>query len=178
MPKSFTKKIFPLLTVLLLAPWPVAYAHDYNNGTIGQDNAIRIEVAGPSVTPTWTAFPRTIGGVTTPGDLFYLDASQNAADITVNLYITNTHKLSHCYRYLILKVGVYSESKASVWEKAYQANGEPITDVFITLSDARVGLRLSGYTKYKITIDNGSFYCTTTNSGSGSLEPQFYLKAG
>ena len=176
MSKSFTKKIFPLLAVLLLAPWPVAYAHDYNNDTTGQDNAIRIEVAGPSVAPTWTAFRRTIGGVTTPGDLFYIDATQNAADISVNLYITNTHELSHCYRYLILRVGVYSQSEAGGWEKAYQANGEPVTDVFITLRDVRVSLSLPGCTKYKITIDSGSFYCITTNTDRGSLDPQFYLE--
>ena len=176
MSKSFTKKIFPLLALLLLAPWPIAYAHDYNNGTTGQDNAIRIEVAETSLAPAWTAFRGTIGGITTPIDLFYIDATQNDTDITVNLYLTNPHELSHCYRYLILKVSVYSESKTRGWEKAYQTNGAPLTDTFITLSNARLVLNLPGYTKYKITIENGSFYCINTNTDKGSLEPQFYLE--
>ncbi len=170
----FIKKMFPLLAILLLAPWPVAFAHDVSDGVIGQETA-RIEVAEASAAPTWTAFRRAIGGVTTPGDLFYIDATSNTVDIKVTLYLTNTQELSHYYRYLILKVGVYAESNAGQWEKASMGDSEPIPDTFITLCDARVSFTLPGYAKYKITIDSGSFYCTNTNGGRDSLSPQFYL---
>jgi len=174
MSKRFLKKIFPFLAVLLLAPWPVAYAHTYTGGTPGQES-VQIETAGPSETPTWTAFRKAIGGVSTPGDLFYIDASNNAADIQVNLYITNAEELIHCYRYLILKVGIYAEDGSGEWEPAYWCSGGPVPETFITLRDAQVSLTLPGYTKYKVTIDSGSFYCTNTDAGGGTLHPQFYL---
>lgn len=170
----FIKKMFPLLAVLLLAPWPVAFAHDVSDGVIGQET-VRIEVAEASAAPTWTAFRRAIGGVSTPGDLFYIDATNDTADIQVTLYLTNAQELSYCYRYLILKVGVYVEGNAGQWEKTSMGNGQPIPDTFITLRDARVSFTLPGYAKYKITIDSGSFYCTNADVDGGSLSPQFYL---
>ena len=163
--------IFILLTALLLIPWPVAYA--YGNDMAGLE-AVQIEVAEASARPSWNVFGRAIGGVK-PGDLFYIGATEEAADITVNLYLTNTPELSHYYRYLILKVGIYAETNAGEWEKASKGNGELIPDTFITLRDAQVGFTLPGYTKHKITIDSGSFYCTTISTDSGSLSPQFYL---
>ena len=172
---KFIKRIFPILALLLLAPWPVAYAHTYTGDMTGQ-NAVRIEIAEPSEAPSWSAFGKAIGGVTTPGDLFCIDATESAADITVTLYLTNTQELSHCYRYLVLKVGVYAESNAGEWEKASKGNGEPIPDTFITLRDAQASFTLPGYAKHKITIDSGSFYCITANTDTGSLSPQFYLE--
>lgn len=177
-PKSFIKKIFPFLATLLLVPWPVAYVYAYTGDMAGHD-AIRIEVADPSVTPSFgNVFGRAIGGITTPGDLFYIDATENAISFRTTLYLTNTQELSYYYRYLILKVGVYVRSNAGEWKKAYQSNGELIPDTFITLRNGRVSFILTGYTKYKITIDRGSFYCITTNTDSSSLSPQFYLEAG
>ena len=174
MTRRFLKKIFPLLAALLLTPWPVAYAQSYGGNITGQD-AVQIEVAEVSVSPSWTVFGKAIGGVSTPGDLFYIDATNNAADVQVNLYITNAEKLIHCYRYLILKVGGYAESSANQWEKASTANGEPIPDTFITLLDSQVSFTLPGYAKYKVTIDSGSFYCVNPNVDGDSLSPQFYL---
>lgn len=172
---KFTKKIFPLLAMLLLAPWPVAYAHTYASDTVGQE-PVRIEVAESSVAPSMSVFGKAIGGITTPGDLFYIDATENAVDITVTLYLTNTQELVHCYSYLILKVGTYVESNAGEWEKASKGNGEPTPDTFITLRNGQVSFTLPGYAKYKVTIDSGSFYCTNTNVDGGSLSPQFYLE--
>ena len=173
---KFIKKIFPLLAVLLLAPWPVAYAHTYADDTVGQE-PVRIEVAEPSVAPSMSVFGKAIGGVK-PGDLFYIDATENAVDITVTLYLTNTQELSHCYSYLILKVGTYVESNAGEWEKASKGNGEPIPDTFITMRNGQVSFTLPGYAKYKVTIDSGSFYCTNTNADRDSFSPQFYLEVG
>jgi len=174
MRNKWIKRFFPIFALLLLAPWPVVYAHDYNNGTAGQD-AVQIEVAEASAQPTWTAFGKAIGGVTS-GDLFYIDATGNPADIPVNLYITNAQELIHCYRNLILKVGVYVESSDGEWEKASMGNGEPIPETFITMRNAQVSFTLAGLAKYKVTIDSGSFYCATTNTDGGSLSPQFFLE--
>ena len=173
MAKGLLRRFFPLLALLLLAPWPVAYAHDFDNQMAGQD-AVRIEVAEASAAPSMTAFGKAIGGVT-PGDLFYIDATDNPADIQVTLYITNAQELIHCYRYLILKVGIYVESNGGEWERASRGNGEPIPDTFITMRNGRVSFTLPGYTKHKVTIDSGSFYCFTIKGNGGSFSPQFYL---
>ena len=174
MTKRLIMKMFPLLAVLLLSEWPVVYAQSYNDDIDEQDTT-QIEVAEASVQPTWTVFGRAIGGVNTPGDLFYINATNNPADIPCTLYITNAQELINCYRYLILKVGVYVESSAGAWETASTGSGEVISDTFITLCDAQVSFTLPGFTKHKVTIDSGSFYCGSTNFDKGSVAPQFYL---
>ena len=174
MRNKWIKRFFPLLAVLLLTPWPVAYAYDVSDGVIGEDT-VRIEVAELSAAPSGTAFGKAIGGVR-PGDLFYIDATDNPADIQVTLYITNTQQLSCCLRYLIFKVGVYVESNTGKWEKASMGNGEPIPDTVITLHNGQASFIVPGLAKYKVTIDSGSFYCTTTNTDRGSVSPQFYLE--
>ncbi len=168
------KWFFPLLAVLLLTPWPVAYAYD--NDIAGQ-GAVQIGVAEPSTAPSMSVFGRAIGGVT-PGDLFYIDASNSTADIVVTLYLTNTQELCHSYSYLILKVGVYVEGSVGGWGKASRSNGEPIPDTFITMRDAWMSFTLPGYAKYKVTIDSGSFYCTRTDADGSSISPRFYLTVG
>lgn len=173
MNKKLLRRIFPLIALALLAPWPIAYAHDVSDGVVGEET-VRIEVAEASTQPTWTVFGKAIGGVT-PGDLFYIDATDNPADITATLYITNTNALICCYGYLILKVGVYVEDNGE-WKEATQPNGEPIPDTFITLQNGRVSFTLQGYANYKVTIDSGSFRATRTNAENGSVSPQFFLE--
>lgn len=169
-----TKIIFICLAAILLLPWPVAYAHDASDGVL-EDKTIQMEVAEASALPTWSAFGRAIGGVT-PGDLFYIDATNNQADFVVTLHITNPDELIHCYRYMILKVGTYVESNAGEWTEASSFDGQPIPDTLITLRNGQVSFILPGYAKYKVTIDGGCFNCNpTTNEGSAS--PQFYLTA-
>ncbi len=178
MRNKWIKRFFPLFALLLLAPWPVAYAHTYDDDMAGQDT-VRLEVAEASAQPTWTAFGKAIGGVT-PGDLFHIDANDNPADIQVSLYLTNAHELISYYRYLILKVGVYVESDAGEWEKASMGNGELLRDTFITMRNGQVGFTLPGLAKYKITIDSGSFYSfpasSTASADRDSFSPQFYLE--
>ncbi len=174
MNRRFIKKAFPLLAVSLLVPWPVAFAQSYNGDTAGRD-AVQIEVAEDSEKPSWSAFGGAIGGVTTPGDLFYIDAGGYPADMVVTLHITNTHELIRRYRYLNLKVGAYFQNSIDQWQKTSGANGELISDTYITLRNGQVSFTLPGYTKYKVTIDSGCFYSFTTNTDGGSLSPQFYL---
>ncbi len=173
MRNKWIKRFFPLLALILLAPWPVAYAHTYDADTASKDG-VRVALAEESVKPTWTALGKAIGSVT-PGDLFYIDATDNPADIIVTLYITNADELIGCYRNLILKVGVYTESDGK-WEKASTGDGELVADTFITLINGQVSFTLFGLAKHKITIDGGNFYCATTNTDSGSLSPLFYLE--
>ena len=167
MRNKWIRRFFPIIALLLLAPWPVAYAHDVSDGVLGEET-VRMEAAEVSTQPTWTAFGKAIGGVT-PGDLFYINATDNPADIQAILYITNAQELIGCYRNLILEVGVYAESDTGEWEKAS-------TDTFITMRNGQVSFTLPGYAEYKVTIDGGSYYCTTTDIDSGSISPQFYLE--
>lgn len=166
--------IFSILAVLLLAPWPVAYAHD--NALAGQA-AYRIEAAPPPATPAWTAFGKATGGVDAAVDLFYLDVTDNPAEISVRLHMTNAAELVHYYRYMILKVGIYVQTGAGQWEAATAANGEPIPETYLTMKSGSVGFSLPGYARYRVTIDDGSFYCFQAGTDGGGVSPRFYLTA-
>jgi hypothetical protein len=168
------KLIFLLLATVLLAPWPVAYAHD--NAMAGQ-TPIQIEAAEPAAAPHYKAFGKAIGGVT-PGDLFYIDLGNDTADTLVTLHITNTDELIKYYRYLTLKVGVYVQTGADQWEKATMGNGELLPDTYITMLNGRVSFTLPGYAKYKITIDKGCFYFYGNGADESAISPAFYLTVG
>ena len=174
MNKNLLKKIFPLIAVLLLTPWPVAYAHTNDVEAVAGQDAVRIEVADPSATPNWQVFGRAIGGVEKPGTLFYIDATENPTDIKGTLYITNTNDLVRGYSYLILNVGLYVETETGEWEEATWVNGEIAPEQFITLQNGRVSFSLSGYARYKVTIDEGSFKANPVRDDA-SVSPQFYL---
>ncbi len=167
--------ILLISAALLLTLWLTSYAYGVSNGIAGY-KTVHIEAAEPSMAPRATVFGRAIGGVS-PGDLFYIDATGNSHDMTVSLYLTNAHELTPYLRYLILEVGVYFEGSDGQWRKALLPNGNPVPDTFITLRNSPVNLILAGYTKYKVTVDSGSFYCPNANTNGGSLSPQFYLTA-
>jgi len=171
--KRFIKWIFPIIALLLLLPWPVAYAYDVVNDTADQDT-IRIEIAEDSVKPSFTAFGKAIGGVP-PGDLFYIDATNNTADIVTTIYLNNAQDLIGHYTFLILKVGVYVENDGN-WEKAYGSNGELISEIVLSMRNGQVSFLLPGYANYKITIDGGSFYCHNASGDDSTLSPQLYLE--
>ena len=170
-------KIFiPLIAVLLLAPWPIVYAEDYASAA-SKNESIQIEAAEPSVMPSWQTFGGAIGGVDNPGDLFYINVSENLTDILVTLHLTNTKELNSCYSYLILKVGVYVQDDTGEWNPASSDDGTPVPDIFITDRNGRVSFMLPGYAMYKVTIDSGSYYCFRTQTNGGGVSPQFYLTA-
>ena len=123
MTKRFNRKILSIFAILLLSPWPIAYAFDAEAAAQG---AI-IEVAQASAAPSAVAFERAIGGIT-PGDLFYIDTTGTAAGIIVTLHLTNTQELVHSYRYMTLKVGVYVQTDSGEWGEAATRNGELIPD--------------------------------------------------
>jgi len=162
--RRLARLIFPLLCVLLLTPWPIAYAYD----TVKAAEPL-VQITAGEATPSITAFGKAIGSVS-PGDLFYIDASNSPADIEVNLYLTNASELVHNYRYMILKVGVYVQSGGNGWEKAN------LPDTYLTMHNGGVSLRLQGYARYRVSLDGGSFYCLTADETKEELSPRFYLE--
>jgi hypothetical protein len=168
------KLIFVILAALLLTPWPVAYAYD--DSMAGQ-NQIKVEAAAPTATPILNAFGKAVGDVT-PGDLFYIDTGDITTDIPINLHITNTDELIRYYRYMNLNIGVYAQTGSGQWEKVAARDGEMLPDIYITMSNGHVSFSLSGYNRYKITVDKGCFYCYGTGNGERAVPPAFYLTAG
>jgi len=164
--------IFIFLSILLLAPWPVAYAHE--STMAGELMPMEITVAETSAAPSFDVFGSAIGGVK-PGDLFYLD-SEGAMDTLVTLHLTNADELIHYFRYMIFRVGVYVQVGENGWERATLSDGEPVPDVCLTMRNGRVSFMLPGYSRYKIAIDGGSFYSFSTDaSDGGAASPNFYL---
>ena len=158
--------IFIFMAVLLLSPWPVAYAYD--NALAGPERMqVDVRAAEASAAPTWSVFGRAIGGVSTPGDLFYISSADSGADIQATLHLTNAEELIHYYRYLILNVGVYAQDSEGQWEKT--------TDTYLTMRNGMVSFTLPGYAQYKMTIDSGSFYAYSIGANEGSASPKFYL---
>ena len=168
------KWLFPILAVLLLTPWPVAYAYD---NTAAGAGPVQIEAVESSAAPTWSAFGKAIGGVSTPGDLFYVDTAGSSADMLVTLHLTNAEELIRYYRYMILAVGVYVQTGEDQWEKAANSNAALATDIYITMQNSMVSFILPGYSKHKITIDSGSFYSYNLGDDGNSASPKFYLTA-
>ena len=163
------KKFLPLLLALLfLAPWPIAYAYDNDLASTEQ-----VRVTPAENPPRATAWGKAVGSVT-PGDLFYLDAGETQSDIRVTLYLTNTSDLTHSYRYLHLKVGVYVKN-GSEWGKAREGNGKTVPETYLSLTHPEASFALPGSTQYRVSIDGGSFYCLSAGFGSDSLSPKFYL---
>ena len=162
--RRLARLIFPLLCVLLLTPWPIAYAYDTVNAAEPP-----VQITAAEATPSITAFGKAIGSVK-PGDLFYIDVSNSPADIEVNLYLTNASELVHNYRYMILKVGVYVQSGGNGWEKA------SLPDTYLTMHNGGVSFRLQGYARYRVSLDGGSFYCLTADETKEELSPRFYLE--
>jgi len=172
--KRLLKRIFPIVAFMLLIPWPVAYGYEATGASAAQE-PVQVTVAEASARPTWIAFGKAIGGVTA-GDLFYIDAMDNPADINVTLYLTNAEELVSSYRYLILKVGLYSQVAEGDWQKVPEYNGEPVPDTFITMTNGQVTYNLPGSENYTLTIDGGSFYCYGVEAGEDSASPNFYLE--
>lgn len=69
----------------------------------------------------------------------------------------------------------YDAASGTDYKQATTANGKDIDDTYLTLSNGSVSFILagdSGGVKYRVTIDDGTFYCTSTG---GTLSPAYYL---
>jgi hypothetical protein len=165
------KVIFIILAVLLLAPWPVAYAY---GDASDASPTVKVEAATASAAPQWQSFGHAVCSVK-PGDLFYVNTADSQPDVRITLLITNTDELIHQYRYMTMGVGVYVRQEDGGWEKAATGYGDLFPDTYITLLDGAVELTLPGLADYKITIDKGCFYCYGIRSGESAVTPSFYL---
>ena len=164
---------FTLLALVLLAPWPVAYAHE--NTVSGAESVdIAVASAASDMAPRCNVLRGGIGSVT-GGDLFYIEALESGIDMLATLHITNTDELVNCYRYMTLKVGVYVQDGEGQWRMVTQSNGDELPETYITMRNGRVKLCLPGYARYKITIDRGCFYCYGSAPGGDAVAPAFYL---
>lgn len=170
--RKFARFTIIITLFLFLAPWLTSLAYGSNNDA-GQAG-IQVEAAKPPAAPTTMIFGKAIGSVT-PGDLFYVDATDSSNDICISLYITNAHELTPYLRYLILKVAVYFQDEDGQWCLAPLWDGSPLRDTYITLRNSPVNLTLPGLTRYKITIDSGCYYCINADTGGNDISPQFYL---
>jgi hypothetical protein len=174
MKKALIKKILPILSFLLLAPWPIAYAYADNGGGNTAD-FVQVTPAPTEAEPSINAYGGTITSVT-PGDLFYLSAPGTNIDIVATLYVTNSGELIHHYKYIILRIGVYARDSEGQWQKAMTQSGLEVPEMYISMIDSQAVFHLPGNANYKITIDSGSIYSLETNSGQAGLaQPQFYL---
>jgi len=162
-----------LAVLLFLGPRLTSLAYGESADSSGQAG-IQVEAAAPPATPEMTIYGHTIGGVK-PGDLFYIDATGSSGDISVSLYITNTEVLISYLRYLNLKVAVYYEDENGQWSKTPPGDGHLTADTYLTLCNSPANITLPGYTRYKIAIDSGCYYCTNAVSGGEDISPQFYL---
>jgi len=169
MNKRLLKRIFPLIALAFLLPWPVAYGFEVQLPPAVQES-VSITAAGAEAQPTWTVSGSAIGDVTA-GDLFFIDATESPADIGITLYLTNAPDLIHGYRYLILQIGLYRQNAEGGWDKVTEAEGAP--DTFLTMNNGQVHFMLTGYADYKVTVDDGSFNCQI--AGEGETAPNFYL---
>jgi hypothetical protein len=161
------KLLFPVIAALLLAPWPVAYAYDE---AMAVNAPMTIEAAEPGATPSLQAYRNFIGSIT-PGDLFYIDVSETATDTFYTLCITNTDELIRNYRYMNLNIGVYVQTDIDKWEKV----GVNPPDIYLTMQNGAVDIKLPGCGNYKITVDKGCFYCHGVGAEGNVASPEFYL---
>ncbi len=162
-----------LAVLLFLGPQLTSLAYGESAGDSGQTD-IQVEAAESPATPEITIFGNAIGGVT-PGDLFYVDATDSSGDILISLYITNADVLITYLRYLNLKVAVYCEDENGRWSKTSLRDGHLPADTYLTLHNSPVNITLPGYARYKIAIDSGCYYCINAATGGDNISPQFYL---
>ena len=168
----FFKQALLILSFFLLAPWPAAFAYEMNGGQVGT-GAVRIEVAD-AAKPSADVSGNAIGSFT-PGDLFYIHADNYPAEVIAELSIVNAAELIRRYRYLILKVGVYYQDSTGQWQPAWGDDGALLPETYLTLHNGRVSFNLPPYAKYRITVEDGSFYTNSAAPGGGSASPQLYL---
>ena len=166
------KLILALVAALAFVTCSVAYAYD---SSAAAAQPVMVEPATAEALPSWSAFGGAIGGINHPGDLFHVDASDNPADISMVVSLTNAHELIHSYRYLLLRVCIYRQGASieldsdSPWEEVL------IPETYVSLRSAQATFILPGAAKYKVTIDDGCFYCFPGGSEAESVLPKFHL---
>jgi hypothetical protein len=171
--KKVLRFLLIIVMLLLAASWVTSVVYGQTNNDVEQTN-IKVEAAPPEASPKVDFYGNAIGGVTA-GDLFYIDATSSPLDISLDLYITNPDELIHYLRYLILKVAVYMEDAGGQWQQITSQNSTALPVTYITLQNSPASFTLPGLTRYKITIESGSYHSFPFHPNNGDISPSFYL---
>jgi hypothetical protein len=134
--------------------------------------------------PAWSPTVNSVGSISTPGDLYYINASGTQGNVLVSLFLTNPDKLSVNYTYLNMQVNVYVKGSKYVaptalvvgvndWEQASLVGGSLIGNVYLNLTNGFVSFLLPGNKEYVVTIDSGTFYSINNDTSTGALSPTF-----
>ena len=149
-------------------------------GSDGVPNTVKLEYSTgssapfTSVSPSWSPAVNQTGTIT-PGDVYYVDASNYAGDIRVTVYLTNSGLLAEDYTYLNMKVNVWTGSSGS-WTQATPIGDSSNATDYLTLDQGTISFILQGNAHYCISIDGGDYYCEgTTVDSTHDLSPQFYI---
>jgi hypothetical protein len=164
------KLLFGLLLALLLVPWPVAYAYE---GEPGATYPVTVEPAGADLTPHLTVYRNAIGSIE-GGDLFYIDATDAAMDLSFILFLTNFDALAASYRNLNLEVGLYAETAPGEWTEVTDY-GPASRVLFLSTQTGSVEFTVSGYHRYKVAVNHGCYFAYPEPSETPIAIPEFYL---
>jgi len=107
------KLLFGLLMAMLLVPWPVAYAYD-GVPAAGAEYPVSVTPVAGDLTPRISVYGGAWGAVGA-GDLFYVDTSDAALDVSFILFFTNLDDLAASYRSLTIEIGLYAQDAAGGW---------------------------------------------------------------
>jgi hypothetical protein len=164
------KLLFGLLLAMLLVPWPVAYAYDADPGAT---YPVTVEPAGDSLSPHLTVYRNAIGSIE-GGDLFYIDTTDAAMDVSFILFFTNVDELAATYRMLSLEVGLFAEDAAGDWVPVTDYG--PVSQVlFMSIRSGSVEFTVTGYHRYKVRVTHGCYHALPGGAGAPAAVPQFYL---
>jgi hypothetical protein len=168
--------IFILIVIiaLIIIPRVTSTAYGQVNDYDSNQN-VQITAADPSEAPSAVFYGKAIGSITA-GDLFYVDAANSQADITLSLYVTNTDELTHYLRYITLRVAVYIQDGDGQWTIPQSGVEEP-PETYLTLQNSPASFTLTGGVRYKISIISGCYYCISTGNPGDRIIPRFYLNS-
>lgn len=63
--------------------------------------------------PDWIKPGGTLGGIQSPGDLFYIDTSGNPGDVRVEVFVTNMPDIAKQYKHLLVQLNFYKLATAT-----------------------------------------------------------------
>lgn len=164
------KIVFCVLLVLLLTPWPVAYAR---NDSANESPGTIVTTAGPEAQPIWILNGQATVTVA-PGDLFYIDII-NSDDSEFILFITNTDGLVQQYSDMTLNMGIYAENNEDGFIKIKPDEYSTYDDMNLTMTKRYTCFTLPGNGSYKVSIEKGCLQCDGASNENGDIEPEFYL---
>ena len=151
-------------------------------GSDGVPNTVQLEYSTGSsapftqVSPSWTPVKNQTGAIT-PGDVYYINATNYAGDVRVTVYLTNAGLLAKDYTYLNMMVNVWAGSSGT-WTQATPVGDTANATDYLTFDKGTVSFILQGGTHYCISIDGGDYYCSDTAVDSAhDVSPHYYINA-